>query len=133
MTKYADGSVTISLNVKKIKESHFFYSGLLGFKLVYELPQSEAISAYVLHPENNPNFRVCLVPKESDIEKKNEPIFNINLNECEKIYSKMKGSGIVFFQEYTSLPYVNYFICEDPDGNKIQISEFFPEMIDWDN
>lgn len=134
MINYPDGLVTVNLTAENFEETVWFYSEYLGFRLIYEQPQLDDAKVALLELKNNTGFRVSLTSKSRDFYARDSShvLFNINIQGCEIVYTKMKEGGIFLIKDFTSLPYMNYFIFKDPSGNVIEISEFFPEMIDWD-
>ncbi|MGM8229184.1 VOC family protein [Cellvibrio sp. ARAG 10.3] len=132
MINYPDDLISITLNTALFNETLYFYSEFLKFNLLHEknLPDGKRVA--LLQIGDNVGFRIVLISSIENAEEGFKFSININKSDCEKIFRQMKSENVFFLKDFTSFPHMNYFVCKDPAGNVVEVSEFFPDMIDWD-
>jgi lactoylglutathione lyase len=115
----------LNLTVSNLKNSIDFYNKLFGLR-VFEEALYNGIPHAIIGKENG--LFLCLYEAKSDLSLQKNRInhFGIHINEFDKTFRKVKNSGVpINYYGIIIYPNSRSFYIEDPDGNKIELTEYF--------
>ncbi|HEY6902071.1 MAG TPA: VOC family protein [Puia sp.] len=118
-----------SVMVDDQKKALRFYTEILGFVKKREIPMGEHAWLTVVSPEEQDGTEVVLEPMgfpparvfQKELYESGIPWTAFQVDDIVKEYERLKGLGVVFRMEPTSMGPTTLAVLDDTCGNNIQI------------
>jgi catechol 2,3-dioxygenase-like lactoylglutathione lyase family enzyme len=109
--------------------AHRFYTEKLGFQVAEDKRLGDYRWLLVKAPDNaevSINLELARTEEEQALVGRQaaaQPLFSISTDDCRRDYQQLKGRGVHFEGEPTTMPYGTGVMLKDLYGNKIYLNE----------
>jgi catechol 2,3-dioxygenase-like lactoylglutathione lyase family enzyme len=120
-----------SIMVDDQAKAHAFYTDILGFQVKHDVPMGEHRWLTVVSPEAPDGAELLLEPDEhpaagpfkSALVEDGIPFTMFAVDDVQQEYERLRGLGVRFTQEPTTMGPVITAVFDDTCGNLIQIAQ----------